>query len=190
MLPSFNEKEHPIKIKAVNITKAIIDQGNIERNFEVAKSRIINLKNVLQYDLGGSIFFLMVILPVTMRNICSCMNSENILKADCSFNKPGLHNTSLVADFMANLTKVNGLGCCINSCNFQRMDVLYGSYIKNSIKYSKRQRRKAVNSIMFYNLQTTSIIPIQMDKFWACNKENLYKMSRHFEFGAKHNMDF
>ena len=29
------------------------------------------------------------------------------------------------------------------------MDVVYDSYIKNSIKYSERQRRKTVNPIFF-----------------------------------------
>ena len=38
MLRSFTEKEHCIKIKAVTVKKAIRDQGNIERNFEIAKS--------------------------------------------------------------------------------------------------------------------------------------------------------
>ena len=62
-----------------------------------------------------------------------------------------------------------------NSCNFQRMDVAYDNYTTNSIKHSERQKWKTVHRILFYNLQTTSIIPDQMDKFWACdkNKENL-----------------
>ena len=38
MLRSFTEKEHRIKIKAVTVKKAIRDQENIERNFEIAKS--------------------------------------------------------------------------------------------------------------------------------------------------------
>lgn len=35
MLPSFNEKEHPTKIEAVNAKKAISDQEDIQRSFKL-----------------------------------------------------------------------------------------------------------------------------------------------------------
>lgn len=35
MLPSFNEKEHPTKIEAVNVKKAISDQEDIQRSFKL-----------------------------------------------------------------------------------------------------------------------------------------------------------
>ena len=73
---------------------------------------------------------------------------------------------------MANLRRVNVLGCCtfegmlkkvwnmlfINSCNFHCMDVVYDSCIENSIQ-------KTANLILVHNLQTTSIIPNQINKF-------------------------
>ena len=81
------------------------------------------------------------------------------------------------------LRKVNRLECrtfedmfkqvwnmSFNSCNYQRMDVVYDSYIKNSIKYSERQRRKTVNPILFYNLQTTLIIHNQIISFGLVTK--------------------
>ena len=113
------------------------------------------MKNVLQYDLGGSSIFFDGDFTSDHDKHLLVHELENYFQGYDNCNKQGLHNKSLVADFMANLTKVNVLGCCnferacsskygmlFNSCNFERIDVVYDNYIKNSIKYSERQDEK------------------------------------------------
>ena len=67
-------------------------------------------------------------------------------------------------------------------CIFQQLDIVYDSYIKSSIKYCERQRRATADSVFFYNLNLSSYVPGEMEKFWACdeNKENLQYLSRSF----------
>ena len=69
-----------------------------------------------------------------------------------------------------------------NSCTFQRLDIIYDSYIEQSIKFSKRQMQVATNGILVFNIECSSCIPSQMEKFWACdrNKRNLQLTSRSF----------
>ena len=96
---------------------------------------------------------------------------------------------------MPNVRKINTTQCQIfkdilaklwsiiyNSCNFQRLDIIYDSYIKQSIKFSERQRRGATNGILVCNIESSLYIPSQMEKCWACdrNKENLQLISRYF----------
>ena len=59
--------------------------------------------------------------------------------------------------------------------------MLYDSY--ESIKYGEWQRQAfSIEPLVFVNLQETSFIPEQIEKFWAddSNKENLQEISRRF----------
>ena len=96
---------------------------------------------------------------------------------------------------MSNVRKINATQCQIfkdilaklwsiifNSCTFQRLDIIYDSYIEQSIKFSERQRWAITNGILVCNIEYSSYIPSQMEKFWACdrNEENLQLISRSF----------
>ena len=54
--------------------------------------------------------------------------------------------------------------------------------MEQSIKFSERQRRDATNGILVFNIECSSYIPSQLEKFWAFdrNKENLQLISRSF----------
>ena len=61
-------------------------------------------------------------------------------------------------------------------------------------KECERQRRCATEPIEFFNLETSSKIPVQTDKFWASsnNKEKLQKLSRDYfkEIAVQNDMGF
>ena len=59
------------------------------------------------------------------------------------------------------------------SCNFQHVDIIYDSYIEDSIKCCERLRRTVANPLMFYNRQLSSDIPNQIKNFWTCAKSNI-----------------
>ena len=69
-----------------------------------------------------------------------------------------------------------------NVCVFSRLDVIYDSYIENSIKYCERQRRSNCKPLDFVNLQLNSLTLVQLDNFLASdkNKESLQKLSKIF----------
>ena len=67
------------------------------------------------------------------------------------FSKCSQLKTALIVDFMLNVRKINATQCQIskdilaklwsiiyNSCTFQRLDIIYDSYIEQSIEFSER----------------------------------------------------
>ena len=60
-----------------------------------------------QYDIDGSIFFLMVILPMILKNICFYINFKNVFERMNTTLKT--NNTSFTFDFMANVRKVKDI---------------------------------------------------------------------------------
>ena len=57
-----------------------------------------------------------------------------------------------------------------------QIDIIYDSYLENSIKECERIRRsRDCEPLEFVNLKATSPIPVQIDRFWASgkNKETL-----------------
>ena len=63
------------------------------------------------------------------------------------------------------------------------MDIIYDSYLEESVKEGERiRRRNTCEPLEYYNLTRLSKLPVQMERFWACgkNKEQLQIMSRQF----------
>ena len=117
------------------------------------------------------------------------------MEDEYDFSKSSRLKTALIVDFMSIVRKINTTQCQIfkdileklwsiiyNSCTFQRLDIIYDSYIEQSIKFSERQRRAVTNDILVSNIECSSYIPSQFEKFWASdrNKENLQLISRSF----------
>ena len=69
----------------------------------------------------------------------------------------------------------------INEPSTEQIDVIYDSNLEISIKECERIRRRSTcERLEFVNLTTSSPIPVQVDRFWACGKykENLQLLSR------------
>ena len=57
----------------------------------------------------------------------------------------------------------------MNIPDIEQIDIIYDSYLEDSIKECERIRRRS-ESLEFVNLTTQSPIPVQMDRFLACGK--------------------
>ena len=105
-------------------------------------------------------------------------------------------NTTIIVDFMSAIRKVplNKFSCTrdalecmwnivIKVAEANQIDVVFDSYIENSIKESTRaSRSNDVESIEYVNLLLESPPPVELERFWAFlkNKEELQILSREF----------
>ena len=65
----------------------------------------------------------------------------------------------------------------------KRIEIVYDSYLKNSIQESKKiQKKLTVVSIKTMNLNLDSLVPLEIKKFWASsiNTENFQLLSKSF----------
>ena len=65
-----------------------------------------------------------------------------------------------------------------NSCEFNHLDIVFHSYIEDSIIEDDRRSRVNCEPLEVINLSLTLKIPIQIDRFWAspANKIALQKL--------------
>ena len=64
-----------------------------------------------------------------------------------------------------------------------QIDIVFNSYVENSIKESTRaSRSNAVEPVEYVNILLESSPPVEVDRFWASskNKEELQILSREF----------
>ena len=71
-------------------------------------------------------------------------------------------------------------GNIFNIRNFNWIDIIYDSYINDSLKECEQLRRSKCEPIYLKDIQLETKLLIQLDQFWASasNKENLQKLSR------------
>ena len=65
----------------------------------------------------------------------------------------------------------------------EEIGIVYDSYLEDSIQECERiRRRNSCEPLEFANMKTTTPIPVQMDRFWACgsNTEALQEISWDF----------
>ena len=99
------------------------------------------------------------------------------------FSKSSQLKTVLIVDFMSNVRKINATqrqilknilaklwSIIYNSCTFQRLDIIYDSYIEHSVNFSERQKQAITNGILVCNIKCSSYIPSQIRKFWASDR--------------------
>ena len=70
----------------------------------------------------------------------------------------------------------------MSTCTFQQFDIIYDSYIERSLNECERQRRASTDMIEYLDIDLSTPIPVQMDKFWGSsrNKEKIQQLSREF----------
>ena len=102
----------------------------------------------------------------------------------------------IVVDFMSMIRKVKfaNLNCfkdvfdivwdmITSACNATQIDVVFDSYLDNSITDCERIRREQqYEALEYVSLTENSPIPVEMERFWASskNKERLQILSRDF----------
>ena len=69
-----------------------------------------------------------------------------------------------------------------STCEFQQLDTLYDSYIKESVKEGERKRWMDCDPLELVNFSVNKKIPVQIDRFWACpsNKHSHQMVSRDY----------
>ena len=166
------------------------------KEFDIAKSRGVELKELLQYDhLGGSTLFEGDELKKHSKAEILQELEKHLAKNEYS---TGIsQNATIIVDFMSAIRKVplhkfscikDALECLwsmitkVGEAN-QIDIVLLFSYVENSIKEStKASRSNAVEPEEYVNILLESYLPAEVGRFWVSskNKEELQILSREF----------
>ena len=154
------------------------------------------MPEILQFDLRPSALFEGDFTAKPGEHLLITELEKHLLSTGYNFAKKSESKTSLVIDFMSLMRRIKWTNLqtfkesfevmwksILSVCEFNQLNVIYYSYITESIKYGEWQRQAfSIEPLVFVNLQETSFIPEQIEKFWAddSNKENLQEISRRF----------
>ena len=121
---------------------------------------------------------------------------KHLNSSDCNFTAESPMRTATVVDFMSLIrryptSKLKTFNDLFNIATYsilhapcvEEIDIVYDGYLEDSIKECERiRRRSSFEPLEFVNLNITTPIPVQMDRFWACgkNKEAIQEISRDF----------
>ena len=114
---------------------------------------------------------------------------ERLEPRDLRSSKTSSTSTAMVVDFMSIIRRqpLQNMRIYIirsawlsvqNSCEFNHLDIVFDSYIEDSIKEGDRISRVDCEPFEVINMSLTSKIPVQIDRFWAspANKIALQKL--------------
>ena len=152
ILPSFEPGQKSVNKTSINIKKIVKRQGEIQRNLEIACSRCFTIKNILICDLGcSSLLFGGNLTFKPEKHLLVPEIEKYLMEDDYDCSKSSQLKIALTLHFMLNARKINTTQCQIfkeilaklwsiiyNSCTFQGLDIIYDSYIEQSIKFSER----------------------------------------------------
>ena len=127
-------------------------QGEIQQNFEIACSRCFTIENILTFGLGCSSFLFDWNFTFKPEEHFLVTEIEKyLMEDDYDFRKSTQLKTALIVDFMSNVRKINTTQYQIfkdilaklwsiiyNSRTFQHLDIIYDSYIEQTMKFCER----------------------------------------------------
>ena len=180
--------------KQQNSDALVKELSNVQKNIDIARGRGITLSEILQHDLlATNVLFSDDITSKPEKHML-VNELEKLFDAnELSFTKASHLETALAVDFMsmvrrmkftemsvfldlfsATWRKVKGI------CDYQRIDVVFDSYVERSLKDCERKRRSSLHPLEYTSLENDTRIPVQSDRFWASsnNKEKLQILSR------------
>ena len=166
----------------------------IQNELDIARSRYISMKDILNFNLSEtSILFDGDFTSKPDKHVL-VSELEKYITEPCEYlerNSP----TNLCVDFMSLMRGVNLSKCLTfkdsfeivwsmltNTCAFQQVNIVFDSYLDESIKVGERERKTVSQPLVIVNMQEESHIPVQIEKFWAnnSNKETLQKLAKEF----------
>ena len=197
ILPKFEEKKQKPKTNQQLVKSTAKRIGEAQKQLEIARERGISIGEILSYDhLNENILF--------VEDLTAKPNKSELVKEleqilepfDYNFEIQSHYSTPIMLDFMSQVRKYptkklgnfNELFAAtssgiMNIPEIEQIDIIYDSYLEDSIKECERIRRESeCEPLEFVNLTMQSSIPVQMDRFWACgkNKENLELLPRQY----------
>ena len=162
------------------------------KSFEVARSRGIPIAEILQYDLFPAYIVFDEDYTFKPDKAISVKKLEERLEpGDLRFSKASSTSTAMVVDFMSiirrqplqNMTVFEDIIKSAwlsvqNSCEFNNLNIVFDSYIEDSIKEGERRSRVNCEPLEVINKSLASKSSVQIDQFWAspANKIAIQKL--------------
>ena len=198
------KKSNMPKFKSTNTTKVSLNVaatalkkkiGLGQRDIDIARSRGVSMKKLLEYDhMEQSVIFEDILTKKPDKSSLVKALEAYLEKTDYDYDKRRDITTCVVVDFMSLIRKISFTKMLRISDIFEEMwkrtsfisqagmiHMVYDSYIEGSIKDCERLRRaEETEPLEFVNLTGNSPLPVQLNRFWACskNKENMQILSR------------
>ena len=193
-LPRFDSKGQKQKMDSKPIIKKV---ANAQKQIDVARARGFTMKEILSFDhLISNILFDEDLTTKPNKSELVKQLEKKLSSVETTVSSDDKLRKALVVDFMSLIRRhpVSKLKTFQDLFTFatysilsspftEEIDIVYDSYVEDSIKECERIRRSIdIEPLEFVNLRSTTAIPVQMDRFWACgsNKEALQRLSREF----------
>ena len=179
-MPSFELKsKESAKFKPSKENRKAKIQAISQKQVDIAKSRFISVPEILQFDLVPSALFEGDFTAKPEKQLLITELEKHLLSTEYNFAKTSESKTSLVIDFMSLMRRIRLTNLqtfkesfevmwksILSVCEFNQLNVIYDSYVTESIKYGEWQRQAfSIEPLVFVNLQETSFIPEQIESF-------------------------
>ena len=188
-LPTFSSISQPqsrMQEKKQTVKNAIRNHLLVHRKNDIAKEKGINMAQILTHDISPSSLF--DENGATNKPVKSALMSELTKKLgprDNNFQKDDILKASIIIDSMNQFRRLplkgkrfedlfKNLDSNVNNvCKFSRIDYVFDSYLKSSIKSSERERRSSVEPLPLTSISISTKLPMQMKRFWASNSNKV-----------------
>ena len=184
-LPKFDGKDQKQKKESKPVLKKV---GDAQKQIDIARARGISMKEILSFDhLTSNLLFEEDLTAKQNKSDLVKQLEKQLTASDTTFTAESKLRTAIVVDFMSLIrrypvSKLKTFDDLFRTATYsvlhapctEEIDIVYDSYLDDSIKECERiRRRSSCEPLEFGNMKTTTPIPVQMDRFWACgsNKE-------------------
>ena len=148
--PLFDPKSKQKNLTQTTTSKLVIKEiSQAQRSVDIARSRLITMTELLDFDLTAqNPLFDGDFTTKPAKHLLIAELEKNLVGVSYVFENDGIAETGLVIDFMSLIRKMNISKMHIfknafeaawksikNVCSFSQLDVIYDSYIENSVKY-------------------------------------------------------
>ena len=194
-LPLFQSNRKDANKAVPNKEKLLLKmQGVIQKELNIARSRYISMKDIPNFNLSETSILSDGDFTSKPDKHVLVSELEKYITEPCEYLEK-TSPTNLCVDFMSLMRLVNLSKCLTfkdsfeivwsmitNTCETQQVNIVFDSYLDESIKVGERERRTVSQLLVIVNMQEESHIPVQIEKFWAnnSNNENLQKLEKEF----------